>query len=95
LPAATEEQAKQIKARIVVCHGANDKFISADSIARFQAALNKSGADYEFISYANTVHSFSNPGADKRNIPGLKYNAKADQRSWRQMRLTFDDVFGK
>lgn len=95
LPTATEDQAKQIKARILVCHGAEDKFISDESIDKFQAALNKANADYEFIAYANAVHSFTNPGADKRKIPGLQYNKKADQRSWRQMRVTFGDVFGK
>lgn len=95
LPTATDEQAKQIKARIVVCHGAMDKFISDESIDKFQAALNKAGADYEFIAYANSVHGFTNPRADERGVPGLKYNAKADRRSWRQMKLTFGDVFGK
>jgi len=95
LPAPTDEQAKQIKPRIVVCHGANDNFIGQDAIAKFQAALSKAKVDWEFIAYANAVHSFTVPAADKRKIPGIAYNKNADERSWRQMRLVFGDAFGK
>jgi len=95
LPEPTPEQAKRIKSRILICHGAEDKFISDESIKALITALNTADVDFEFIAYANAVHSFTNPGADERNISGLKYNAKADRRSWRQMQLTFDDVFGK
>jgi dienelactone hydrolase len=95
LPTPTEEQAKQIKARIVICHGASDKFIGDEAISKLQAALTNAHVDWEMISYAGAVHSFSVPGADKRKIPGIAYNKKADERSWRQMKLVFGDVFGK
>jgi dienelactone hydrolase len=95
LPTPTAEHAKQIKARIVVCHGAIDNFIGKEAIEKFQAALSKAKVDWEMIAYGGAVHSFTVPGADKRNIPGIAYNKNADERSWRQMRLVFGDVFGK
>lgn len=95
LPTPTAEQAKQIKARIVICNGASDKFIGDEAISKLQAALTKAKVDWEMIYYAGAVHSFTVPGTDKRNIPGIAYNKKADERSWRQMRLVFGDVFGK
>lgn len=95
LPTPTAEQAQQIKARIVICHGAADSFVSAESITKLQAALNKHNVDWQMTYYGNAHHSFTVPGADKRKIPNIAYNRKADERSWRQMRLVFGDVFGK
>lgn len=95
LPVATSEQAKRIKSRILVCHGSEDPLIEGETTLKFQTALNEADVDYEFIAYGNTRHSFTNPGADKRNIPALKYNKQSDERSWRQMKQTFADAFGK
>jgi dienelactone hydrolase len=71
-----------VKARILVCHGAADGFMTDEVVQTFQKNLAASGADYEFISFGGAKHSFTNPGADKRGIPGLEYNAAADRRSW-------------
>jgi len=30
-------------------------------------------------------HSFTNPNADKSGVPGLAYNAAADQKSWAEL----------
>ena len=47
-----------------------------------------------FISFANSVHAFTNPEADKFGIQGIRYNEKADKRSWAAMRNLFHEVFG-
>jgi dienelactone hydrolase len=85
LPVPTAEEAKQIKATILVCHGANDKFIPDQAIKSFREALDTAGVKHEFVSYPDTVHSFTVPGADKHNIPGMKYNKSADEDSWRRL----------
>ena len=82
LPAATPEQAKAIEAKILICHGAEDTFIAEDDIKTFRSVLNQAGADYQMIYYGGATHSFTVPNVEKR-IPGLKYNAAADHRSWR------------
>jgi dienelactone hydrolase len=85
LPAPKAEEAKQIKAAILVCHGADDKFIPEQAIKAFRDSLDQAGVKYEFVSYAGAVHSFTVPGADKLNIAGMKYNKAADEDSWKRM----------
>jgi dienelactone hydrolase len=43
--------------------------------------------------YGGVVHSFTNPEADKLGNPSLKYDAKADARSWAKLRGFLDEVF--
>jgi dienelactone hydrolase len=80
-----EPASGKITASILVCHGAADAFATHEQIQTFQKNLADAGADFEFISYGNAKHSFTNPGADKRGIPGLAYNEKADKRSWQTL----------
>jgi dienelactone hydrolase len=95
LPTPTPEQAQAIKARILVCHGADDFFIPKDSIEKFQDALKAAKVDLSFESYPGTVHSFTVPDADKRMIKGMGYNADAAKKSWASMTALFRKAFGK
>jgi dienelactone hydrolase len=85
--------AGQVKARILVCHGADDPLIPPAQVNAFMDEMTKAGADWQFISYGNTVHSFTNPQADGTMMPGIKYNAQSDARSWLAMRNFFDEIF--
>jgi dienelactone hydrolase len=95
LPKPTEEQAKGIKARILVAHGADDSFISKESIEAFKKALDDAKVKYQFESYPGTVHSFTVPEADKKEIKGMAYNEAADKKSWQQMQDLFKETLGK
>jgi dienelactone hydrolase len=95
LPAAKPAEAKAIKAEILVCHGAADSFIPPAAIKAFRDALDNAGAKYEFVAYAGAVHSFTVPGADKHNNPGMKYDKAADEDSWKKMQALFARKFGK
>jgi dienelactone hydrolase len=95
LPVPDAEQAGAIKAKLMICHGALDKFIPEETILKFRAALESAKVDYQMIYFGGAVHSFSVPGADKHNIPGIAYNGEADRRSWRYMQDRFGEVFGK
>jgi dienelactone hydrolase len=95
LPVPDPEQAKAIKAKVMICHGAADKFIPEDTIQKFRAALEEARVDYQMIYFGGAVHSFSVPGADRHKLPGIAYNAEADRRSWRYMQVLFREVFGK
>ena len=95
LPVAKEDQAKNIKAKILVCHGSEDAFIPKTRIEQFQATLDKAKADWQFIAYAGAKHSFTNPGSDSHGMAGLKYNKNADQRSWKHMKMFFNEIFEK
>jgi dienelactone hydrolase len=92
LPTPTPEQAKAVKAKVLVCHGADDKFIKPDSIEAFKKALDAAKVDYKLESYPGAVHSFTVPDADKRKIDGMGYHADADKKSWAAMKALFDQV---
>jgi dienelactone hydrolase len=89
LPVPTPEQAKAIKPRILICHGADDSFIPPETIEKFKAALDTAKVNYDFKSYPGAVHSFTVRDADKAGVKGLAYNAAADQQSWESMQNLF------
>ena len=94
------DAAARTKAKILVCHGAVDPFITPEELAGFTKAMNDGKFDYQFISYAGAIHAFTNPGADKlaaaNGLTGsIGYNAAADQRSWAHMQVFFREIFGR
>jgi dienelactone hydrolase len=56
--------------------------------------MNDGKFDFQFIEYSGAVHAFTNPNADKTGVKGLGYNAEPASRSWSQMQLFFDEIFG-
>jgi dienelactone hydrolase len=82
-----------VKAKILVCHGAEDPLIKPEQITAYQENLKSAGADWQFISYGGAKHSFTNPGADKVGMPALGYNPDADRRSWKAMLALFSEIF--
>lgn len=82
--------------KILVANGAEDKFIKPADIAALTEELAINGVPFQFVNLAGAVHSFTNPDADKFgqkfSLP-LGYNAKADQKSWNEMRRMFAEVF--
>jgi dienelactone hydrolase len=89
-----ESQVSQIKAPILILHGAEDGFVKQDTIDQVRVALDKGGVDWYMVSYANAVHAFTNPDADSFKIPGIGYNEKAARRSWNEMQRFFKEQFG-
>lgn len=87
---------KDLKARVLVCNGADDPFVSAESVAAFKSAMDGTGLTYEYIAYPGVVHSFTSKEADangeKFQLP-LKYDAGADTQSWERMTSLFSEVF--
>jgi dienelactone hydrolase len=85
----------QIKAKVLVCHGSDDPMIQTPQVNAFIDEMTKAQADWQLISYGNTVHSFTNPDADGTMMPGIKFNAQSDARSWLAMKNFFEEVFAK
>jgi dienelactone hydrolase len=86
--------AGQVKAKILVCTGADDPFVPVAQVNALADEMTKAGVDWQIISYGGTVHSFTNPDADKVGMAGLAYNKLSDERSWKAMRAFFDEIFG-
>lgn len=89
------EEAKNIKARVLALHGADDPFVPPAVVATFEDEMRKGGVDWQLVSYGGAVHSFTNPGAGNDNSRGAAYNSKADRRSWQAMKDFFDEIFQK
>ena len=98
LTAVTPAKPAAIKAKILVLHGADDKFIPPDQIEAFKQEMTAAGADFKFVSYPGAVHSFTNPDATemgkKFNMP-IAYNEKADKESWDEMKRFLNTVLEK
>ena len=86
---------KLLKAKILVCHGGADKFISENDISTFKHQLDSIGADYSFKVYPNATHAFTNPESDenarKFGMP-IAYNPEGDKASWEDMKAFFAKV---
>jgi dienelactone hydrolase len=85
--------AKNIKAKLLICQGALDSFESPEEIAGFQKEMNDAHVDWQMNIYSGAVHAFTNPNADSFHIPGIAYNAEADRRSWQAMKDFFAEIF--
>jgi dienelactone hydrolase len=93
LSTPTPQDAKNIKGRVLALHGADDPFVKADEVAAFQDEMRKAAVDWQFVSYGNAVHSFTNIAAGNDNSKGAAYNEKADKRSWDAMKVFFAEIF--
>lgn len=93
LSTPTPQDARNIKGKVLALHGADDPFVKADEVAAFQDEMRKAGVDWQFISYGNAVHSFTNAAAGNDNSKGAAYNEKADKRSWEAMKSFFAEIF--
>ncbi len=91
-------QPSSVKAKVLVLHGGDDKFIPPEQIEAFKQEMKSAGVDFQFISYPGAVHSFTNPEADglgkKYNMP-IAYNAQADKKSWDELKKLLNTVFKK
>ncbi len=85
--------AGNIKAKVLVLHGADDPVVPAQQVLAFQDEMRKARVDWQMVSYGGAVHSFTNPGAGNDPSRGSAYNEKADIRSWEAMRLFFAEIF--
>lgn len=86
----------QLKARVLVCNGADDPFVSPESISSFKTAMDSVGANYQYIAYKGATHGFTAKEADingkKFDLP-LAYNKEADEKSWNSLQELLKEVF--
>lgn len=89
------EDSKKIVGKVLMCIGADDRGIGPEPRAAFEQEMRAAGVDWQLHLYGGVVHSFTDPGADARGRPeALRYDARADARSWAAMLGLFDEVFG-
>lgn len=87
------DDAKNIKGKILICTGANDKSVPPDMRLQFQKEMDNAGIDWQMNIYSGAVHAFTNPNSGNNPSTNLAYNANADRRSWEAMKLFFQEIF--
>ena len=90
---APKTDAKSIKARVLVCIGADDPMIQPEQRLEFETEMRDAGVDWQMHLYGGTVHSFTNQEAAKRDMPNaIRYSADADTRSWAALQQLFAET---
>jgi dienelactone hydrolase len=87
------EDAKNIKAKVLVFQGSEDPFVPQEVVLSFQDEMRKAGVDWQMVIFGGAVHSFTVPEAGNDPSKGMAYNEKADKRSWEMMKLFFKEIF--
>lgn len=82
-----------ITAKVLVLHGWDDPMAPPDDVNSLAGELSGMGADWQLHAYGNTMHAFTNPAANNRDM-GTVYDATADRRSWQAMTNFLEEVFG-
>jgi dienelactone hydrolase len=93
LDSPTPADGKNIKGKVLVCHGADDPFEKPQDLAAFESEMRDAKVDWQLIKYGGAVHSFTQPNAGNDNSKGTAYNEKADKRSWEAMKQFLAEIF--
>jgi len=88
------QDAANIKAKVLVCIGADDPIIPPDQRAAFEKEMTDGKVDWRINLYGGAGHSFTNPAVDALGRPGFAYHAPTDRRSWAAMLDLFGEAFG-
>jgi dienelactone hydrolase len=86
---------KNIKAKLLVLHGAADFYEKPADLAAFQKELADAKVDWQLTEYGGAAHCFTDRGAGNDPSTGCAYDASADARSWKAMRDFFEEIFEK
>ncbi len=86
--------AKNIKAQVLVYHGAIDPMVPATEVDAFKKEMDEAKVNYQFTAFAQTVHSFTDKAAGSDLSKGVAYNEQADKRSWQGMLAFFIELAG-
>jgi len=87
--------AKNIKAKILVLHGAIDPSVSKDQLLAFMQEMNDAKVDYQLVAFGGAVHAFTDEKAGSDITKGVAYNANASHRAYQ---IAFDflkEIFQK
>ena len=87
------EDAKSIKGKVLVLHGADDPLVPDAEVLAFEKEMRDAKVDWQLTSYGNTVHSFTNWDLDSDHSKPTAYNVNSDARSWAAMRAFFEEIF--
>ena len=89
------DQTENVKAQILVLHGADDPHVPQEQVHNFMEEMDSADVKWQMNFYSGAVHSFTNPKSGDDPSTGVAYNERAAERSWEAMKMFFDDIFEK
>ncbi len=91
LDSPTPADGKNISAKVLALHGADDPFVPAKDVEAFEAELRDAKVDWQLVKYGGAVHGFTDPRAA---MPGkLQYDERATRRAYQALHAFFAEVF--
>lgn len=81
-----------VKAKVLACHGALDPHVPLADVTGFAEEMDHAQADWQLIMYGGAMHGFTHEHATPGAIPGVAYDALADQRSFAATRAFLAEV---
>ena len=93
LDSPTPADGKNIRCKVLACHGADDPFVPAKDLTAFEDEMRSAKVDWQLMKFGGAVHSFTDWNMDGQALPGAQYNEHADKRSWVAMQQFFGEIF--
>lgn len=85
----------EVKARVLVCHGADDPHVPPEDVLQLWKDLRGAKAHYEIMVLSGAVHAFTDPTAGNDPSQGVAYNAEATRIAWHAMDGMFHEIFAR
>jgi dienelactone hydrolase len=85
LSAPASGKADDIKAHVLVLHGAADPVVNGQAVAAFEKEMTADKVDWQVVLYGGVMHAFTDNTHPSSPAHGAEYNALADRRSWQAM----------
>lgn len=80
-----------IQASLLVLDGAADPLVPREQLAAFANEMNSKGVDWQLVSFAGAVHSFTDPKAGNAGVS--QYHPEVTQRAFKRLYQLLDEVF--
>jgi dienelactone hydrolase len=82
-----------VRARLLVCHGAQDPHVPLSDVTAFAEEMNRAGADWQLTMYGGALHGFTHSDVTPGTVPGVAYDPAADNSSFAATRDFLTEVF--
>ncbi len=82
--------AKNIKAKLLILHGALDPLVPPADVAAFMTEMNAAKIPYRLVVYPGAVHAFTNPAAGNDPSKPTAYNPEVALAAYREMFWFFE-----
>jgi dienelactone hydrolase len=92
LESARPARKGDVKAKVLVCHGAADPHVPTAQLTGFMQEMNAAGTDYQLIVYGGAMHGFTHDVGPQ--APGVAYHLASDEGSFLAIKAFLAEVFG-